>query len=234
MSLGVQESVRCVLEVAELGLFERGPDDVPVRAQATLTPRPVANQLFSAQTVCRHERVDDLRPVRLCHIVEKPDGGLAGEQAARPPALQPGHCDFSAAISQVQPYRQPHSPSAMKVSTAIAFSLTVERSHFYALLAPLADPAEIDRLLKERRRDYRKAVHHCWAYRIGSTEVSKDDGEVGHPGRVLLELLRKYDLEGALLVSRIFGGVKLGVGGVSRAFRDAGQGAINAYLAQRR
>ena len=53
--------------------------------------------------------------------------------------------------------------------------------------------------------------------------MSKDDGEVGHPGRVLLELLRKHDLEGVLIVSRIFGGVKLGVGGVSRAFRDAGQ-----------
>ncbi len=113
------------------------------------------------------------------------------------------------------------------------FSLTVERSHFYALLAPLASPADMEALLKVRRRDYRKAVHHCWAYRCREAsgavvEASKDDGEVGHPGRVLLELLKKYDIEGVLLVSRIFGGVKLGVGGVSRAFRDAGQGAINA------
>jgi putative IMPACT (imprinted ancient) family translation regulator len=88
-------------------------------------------------------------------------------------------------------------------------------------------------LLKARRRDYRKANHHCWACRVRDAagaviELSKDDGEVGHPGRVLLELLKKYDLEGALVVSRIFGGVKLGVGGVSRAFRDSGQGAINA------
>jgi putative IMPACT (imprinted ancient) family translation regulator len=43
---------------------------------------------------------------------------------------------------------------------------------------------------------------------------------------VLLELLRREDLEGGLLVSRVFGGVKLGVGGVSRAFREAGEGAI--------
>ena len=61
-------------------------------------------------------------------------------------------------------------------------------------------------------------------------EKSKDDGEVGHPGRVLLELLRGADLEGGLVVSRVFGGVKLGVGGVSRAFRQAGQGAVDAYL----
>lgn len=125
------------------------------------------------------------------------------------------------------------------VSRPFEFALTVERSRFYALLVPLAEPARMEALLKDRRRDYRKAVHHCWGYRLRDAsgalvETSKDDGEVGHPGRVLLELLRKHDLEGALVVSRIFGGVKLGVGGVSRAFRDAGQGAVNACLAHRR
>ena len=120
----------------------------------------------------------------------------------------------------------------VRIDRPSEFSLTVERSRFYAMLAPLASPTEMEALLETRRRDYRKAVHHCWAYRCRDAagvivETSKDDGEVGHPGRVLLELLKKHDLEGVLLVSRIFGGVKLGVGGVSRAFRDAGQGAIN-------
>jgi putative IMPACT (imprinted ancient) family translation regulator len=126
----------------------------------------------------------------------------------------------------------------VKVHAPREFSLTVERSRFYALLTPIDSPGEMDALLKLRRRDYRKAVHHCWGYRLREAsgalvEASKDDGEVGHPGRVLLELLRRHDLEGALIVSRIFGGVKLGVGGVSRAFRDAGQAAINAALAAR-
>lgn len=125
----------------------------------------------------------------------------------------------------------------MRVEQPVEFALTVERSHFYALLAPLASPAAVEPLLKIRRRDYRKANHHCWACRCRDAagalvELSKDDGEVGHPGRVLLELLKKHDLEGVLLVSRIFGGVKLGVGGVSRAFRDAGQGAINRLLSR--
>ena len=126
----------------------------------------------------------------------------------------------------------------MRVLSPSEFSLTVERSRFYALLTPLDSPSAIETLLKNRRRDYRKAVHHCWACRVRDAngivvELSKDDGEVGHPGRVLLELLRKHDLEGALVVSRIFGGVKLGVGGVSRAFRDAAQGAINLALGSR-
>lgn len=123
----------------------------------------------------------------------------------------------------------------MRIDRPTEFSVTVERSRFYALLAPLASPEEMEPLLKVRRRDYRKANHHCWALRsedaVGSVvELSKDDGEVGHPGRVLLELMKRYDLVGALVVSRVFGGVKLGVGGVSRAFRDAGQGAINRLL----
>jgi putative IMPACT (imprinted ancient) family translation regulator len=123
----------------------------------------------------------------------------------------------------------------MRVARAAEFTLTEERSRFYALVAPLAAPAAMAEVVKARKRDYRKACHHCWAYRLRDAagtvvEASKNDGEVGQPGRVLLELLRQHDLEGVLVVSRIFGGVKLGVGGVSRAFRAAGQGAIAALL----
>ena len=123
----------------------------------------------------------------------------------------------------------------MQIQTPASFTHTVERSKFFALLAPLPSAAAIDPLLKARRSEVRRANHHCWAYRLRDEagtviEKSKDDGEVGHPGRVLLEILRRHDLEGVLLVSRIFGGVKLGVGGVSRAFRDAGESAVAAAL----
>jgi putative IMPACT (imprinted ancient) family translation regulator len=121
----------------------------------------------------------------------------------------------------------------VRVTTPTTFTVTVERSRFSAALVPLATPEGIDAILKSRRSDVRRANHHCWAYRLvdaagAVTERTKDDGEVGHPGRVLLEILRKHDLQGALVVSRVFGGVKLGVGGVSRAFREAGEGAIAA------
>ncbi len=121
----------------------------------------------------------------------------------------------------------------MRVTTPATFTLTVERSKFFAVLVPLAMPDGIDAILRSRRSDVRRANHHCWAYRLvdaagAVVEKAKDDGEVGHPGRVLLEILRKHDLLGALVVSRVFGGVKLGVGGVSRAFREAGEGAVAA------
>lgn len=105
--------------------------------------------------------------------------------------------------------------------------ITVQRSRFMATLVPISDLDEVRKLLERRKRKLRKANHHCWAARFtdangGLQEVSRDDGEVGRPGQRILDVMRSNQLEGALLVvSRIFGGVKLGPAGVGRAFRDA-------------
>jgi putative IMPACT (imprinted ancient) family translation regulator len=122
----------------------------------------------------------------------------------------------------------------VKVQQIVSHTFVVERSRFVAVLIPLTTPEEIEPVVRVRRAEVRRANHHCWAYRLigpdGSVlEKARDDGEVGHPGRVLLEILRKHEIEGAIVVSRVFGGVKLGVGGVSRAFRDAGEGAVRVY-----
>ena len=122
----------------------------------------------------------------------------------------------------------------MKVDRTVDFKLVVERSRFFAVLFPAASEDETLKMVRLKKGEHRKASHHCWAFRGtdpggGRIERSRDDGEVGHAGRVLLELLRRQDLEGGLLVSRVFGGVKLGVGGVSRAFRTAGEGAIEEF-----
>lgn len=109
--------------------------------------------------------------------------------------------------------------------------LTVQRSKFYALAFPARSIEDVLRQIKAWKTKYRRARHTCWACRVpgpGGTivEQMRDDGEVGHPGRVLLNLLQRDDLVGGLVVARIFGGVKLGTGGVSRAFRDAAQEAL--------
>ena len=107
--------------------------------------------------------------------------------------------------------------------------LVEQRSRFFAHLYEIGSQEDVEEILKLHRREYKKANHHCWAMRLGPEEKSKDDGEVGHPGKVLLEVLAKHNLGShALVVSRVFGGVKLGVGGVSRAFREAGEGAVLA------
>ena len=125
----------------------------------------------------------------------------------------------------------------MKVDTSTEFRYIAERSRFFAGLFPAAGEADMQKIVRLKKGELRKANHHCWAFRGHDErgeliEKSRDDGEVGHPGRVLLELLRREDLEGGLLVSRVFGGVKLGVGGVSRAFREAGAGAIVEFNKQ--
>ena len=110
-----------------------------------------------------------------------------------------------------------------------------KKSKFFAHLYSIDSPEEMDDILKIHRRKYKKANHHCHALRFikggQQVEIGKDDGEVGHPGRVLQEILAKHEMDShVLIVSRIFGGIKLGVGGVSRAFREAGNGALDNYI----
>jgi putative IMPACT (imprinted ancient) family translation regulator len=121
-------------------------------------------------------------------------------------------------------------PPIVKLSE---FDITEQRSRFYAAAVPSASLDEVKKKLNKRKKKYRKARHHCWACRVRDddgrlVEQARDDGEVGRPGMKLLELLRQKDLEGLLVVSRIFGGIKLGPGGVGRAFRNAAQGALEA------
>lgn len=108
--------------------------------------------------------------------------------------------------------------------------LTVERSRFFAVAVPAASLDQVKEVVAAQRQKHRKARHHCWACRVRENgkvvEQARDDGEVGRPGMVLLELLRHDDLEGGLVVSRLYGGVKLGPGGVARAFRDAAAAAL--------
>ena len=109
----------------------------------------------------------------------------------------------------------------------ISNKFVVQRSRFFSHLYEISSKDEIISILKLHRSRYRKANHHCYGMRLkgdgGVTEVQKDDGEVGHPGKVILEIMRREGLDHhVLIISRVFGGVKLGVGGVSRAFREAG------------
>ena len=111
------------------------------------------------------------------------------------------------------------------------YDLTEQRSRFHAAAVPAASLDEVKAELARRKKRYHKARHHCWACRVRDengrlVEQARDDGEVGKPGMKMLELLRHHDLEGMLVVSRLFGGIKLGPGGVGRAFKAAALGAL--------
>ncbi len=111
----------------------------------------------------------------------------------------------------------------------------VKKSRFFAHLYLVESEGDITVISSIHRKLYKKAAHHCYAARFGEdggeSTLFGSDGEVGHPGRVLLEVLENNDLDShCLMVSRIFGGVKLGPAGVSRAFRESGTAAVRHYL----
>jgi len=119
----------------------------------------------------------------------------------------------------------------MLITKSCEAVVTVKRSRFHAVTVPAGSIDDVKKVVDIRRKKMRKARHHCWACRIRDSEgrlveQARDDGEVGRPGYVMLDLLRRDDLEGGLLVSRFFGGVKLGPGGVSRAMREAAELAL--------
>ena len=119
----------------------------------------------------------------------------------------------------------------MSTKEVFAGKLVDRKSKFYAHLYKIENLNEdIEEIQKIHNKKYKKAAHHCYAALIKNQEDSRNDGEVGSPGRVLLELLHEYGLDGyMIMVSRIFGGIKLGQGGVARAFRNSGRGVIEAY-----
>lgn len=95
---------------------------------------------------------------------------------------------------------------------------TVKKSRFVARAARADDPDEAAVFLERVREP--DATHNCWAYRIGSQYRFSDDGEPGgSAGRPILAAIEGRDLDHVMVVvTRYFGGIKLGVGGLVRAY----------------
>lgn len=107
----------------------------------------------------------------------------------------------------------------------------VEKSKFIAYTRPVADREEALAFFDEIRGLHRDATHHVPAYALGqdgSTLWASDDGEPqGTAGAPILNLLAGNGLtECAVMVVRYFGGVKLGPGGLLRAYTAAARGAL--------
>ena len=101
------------------------------------------------------------------------------------------------------------------------FELEVKRSRHLAQAAPVADADEA--LAYVAAHGDRTANHNCWAYRIGSNYRFSDDGEpAGTAGRPILAAIEGQDVDHVVvLVTRWFGGIKLGAGGLARAYGGA-------------
>lgn len=109
---------------------------------------------------------------------------------------------------------------------------TVKGSRFVAWVAPAGSVARCTGLIEEVRRKHHDATHHCFAYRVGyvgdRAERFSDAGEPsGTAGRPILDALVSRDIwDVVAVVTRWFGGTKLGPGGLKRAYRSAADAAL--------
>ncbi|SFI24474.1 MULTISPECIES: IMPACT family protein [Microbacterium] len=101
--------------------------------------------------------------------------------------------------------------------------LLVKRSRFLGCVEPVSGRDQAVARVAGLRAEHPGARHVCWALMAGGHSAAHDDGEPsGTAGRPMLEVLRHQELEGVLAtVVRYFGGVKLGAGGLVRAYTDA-------------
>ncbi len=132
-------------------------------------------------------------------------------------------------------------PFTLPAGSDVVAETEVKHSRFIAALRRVDRPAAAQDFLDEQRRRYPDARHHCWAYVTGNDHVDRaeragDDGEPGGTAGVpMLQVLRTRDLvDVAVVVTRYFGGVKLGAGGLVRAYSGAAAAVVDAAPLVRR
>lgn len=119
------------------------------------------------------------------------------------------------------------------VARAGVHETEINRSRFICALAPVATEQEAQDFVARVRREHPAASHNCFAYVIGadaSVQKASDDGEPGGTAGVpMLQMLTRREMRYvAAVVTRYYGGVKLGAGGLIRAYGGAVGEALDA------
>lgn len=109
--------------------------------------------------------------------------------------------------------------------------LKISKSKFISQVYPVTNSDEVTETISSARKKFYDAAHHPFAYRLGLDKNNfrySDDGEPsGSAGKPIMEVIDKFELTDILIVvTRYYGGVKLGVGGLRRAIFDASELAI--------
>ena len=109
-------------------------------------------------------------------------------------------------------------------------TIIINKSKFIALTYHIDSLNEINNKLEEVKKKYKDATHYCYAYILDNFEKANDNGEPsGTAGLPILNVLKKENLNHVLcIVVRYFGGIKLGAGGLIRAYSNATKEAIIA------
>lgn len=123
----------------------------------------------------------------------------------------------------LKPYRTVLRPSETE--------FTEKKSRFIGRCYPVASEEEAMEKLKEVRKKHFDATHNCWAYALsGGAQRFSDDGEPGGTaGMPIMDTLIRRDIKDALIVvTRYFGGILLGSGGLVRAYSRSASDALGA------
>ncbi|WP_030189272.1 YigZ family protein [Streptomyces violaceorubidus] len=112
------------------------------------------------------------------------------------------------------------------VARAGVHETEINRSRFLCALAPAATEQDAQAFVAGVRKEHADATHNCWAYVIGAdaaVQKASDDGEPGGTAGVpMLQMLLRRDMRYVVaVVTRYYGGVKLGAGGLIRAYGGA-------------
>lgn len=111
--------------------------------------------------------------------------------------------------------------------------IVIKRSRFLGHIRPVDTEEAAIEFIESIRKEHSQATHNCWAYMVGERDQfqkQSDDGEPsGTAGKPILEVIKNQQLKNvAIVVTRYFGGVMLGAGGLIRAYTDGAVAAIEA------
>lgn len=120
---------------------------------------------------------------------------------------------------------------------AVSARLDIKKSEFIAYAYPVTSREQAMFHVEQLRVKYADARHHCWAYIIGDPNNTTsagfdDDGEPnGTAGRPILNVLQHKSIGNVIIiVVRYFGGIKLGAGGLTRAYAGSAQTAVDEMV----
>jgi uncharacterized YigZ family protein len=121
-----------------------------------------------------------------------------------------------------------------QLQAPVRHTLEIKKSQFITWLLPLESKQQAKAHLEQARAEYPDARHHCWAYVMGDspnslTAAMSDDGEPsGTAGKPMLNVLQHKPVNNVMaIVIRYFGGIKLGAGGLVRAYSQAVEQAFS-------
>ena len=116
--------------------------------------------------------------------------------------------------------------SIITIKQAHSIENVISKSRFIAYIKPVSTENEAKAFIDEIKTKHKDATHNCSAYTVGpemNIQKANDDGEPsGTAGIPMLEILKKQEIHNVcVVVTRYFGGIKLGAGGLIRAYSGA-------------